>query len=204
METTMLFVALREFTSGLLNQLLVNLAGQDGQVWLEEFKKFLRRESCWVTTEAKKEMEKVKTYLRRLFVDETITVSANDETETFQGAGFVIGYVHSDYKRVVEPRPQMVATIYELVENGTFGQFLAGNPGRWIESQVVKFCHENRDRLRTDGHATFFELEGGFVALVRLYSGGLPSVYVRRFGPGIVWGAECRHRVVIPQQKLKF
>lgn len=48
METNMLFTALREFTTGLLNQLLVNLSGQDGQVWLEELKRFLRKEPCWV------------------------------------------------------------------------------------------------------------------------------------------------------------
>lgn len=47
MESTVLFTALREFTTGLLNQLLVNLAGQDGQTWHTEFKKFLRRERCW-------------------------------------------------------------------------------------------------------------------------------------------------------------
>lgn len=46
-DNTMLFKALREFTSGLLNQLLVNLAGQEGQIWLEELKKFLRKERCW-------------------------------------------------------------------------------------------------------------------------------------------------------------
>ena len=50
MGNTMLFTALREFTTGLLNQLLVNLSGQDGQTWLEEFKKFLRRETCWIET----------------------------------------------------------------------------------------------------------------------------------------------------------
>ncbi len=51
MEHTVLFTALREFTTGLLHQLLVNLSGQDGQMWLGEFKKFLRKESCWVPRE---------------------------------------------------------------------------------------------------------------------------------------------------------
>jgi len=50
MESTVLFTALREFTTGLLNQLLVNLAGQEGQIWLREFKRFLRKEPCWVMT----------------------------------------------------------------------------------------------------------------------------------------------------------
>ncbi len=33
---------------GLLNQLLTNLEGENGEEWLKEFKKFLRKESCWV------------------------------------------------------------------------------------------------------------------------------------------------------------
>ncbi len=50
MDNTMLFKALREFNSGLLNHLIVNLAGEDGERWLREFKKFLRKEACWVVS----------------------------------------------------------------------------------------------------------------------------------------------------------
>jgi hypothetical protein len=42
--------ALREFTTGPLNQLIVNLGGQDGEQWEQELKKFLRKESCWSNT----------------------------------------------------------------------------------------------------------------------------------------------------------
>ena len=69
METTMLFTALREFTTGLLNQLLVNLAGHDGKIWLEEFKKFLRREVCWPDENLKKllaEREELKSRISEL------------------------------------------------------------------------------------------------------------------------------------------
>ena len=45
---TMLSNALRDFTAGPLNQLLVNLAGQDSARWEEQFKHFLRQEPCWV------------------------------------------------------------------------------------------------------------------------------------------------------------
>ncbi len=44
---TMLSKALREFTTGPLNQLIVNLGGQNGSRWEEELKKFLRKEPCW-------------------------------------------------------------------------------------------------------------------------------------------------------------
>ena len=33
---------------GLLNQLFTNLAGEQGAEWLTEFKKFLRKEKCWM------------------------------------------------------------------------------------------------------------------------------------------------------------
>jgi len=44
---TMLSKALREFTAGPLNQLIVNLGGQDGDQWEQELKQFLRKEPCW-------------------------------------------------------------------------------------------------------------------------------------------------------------
>ena len=43
----MLSKALREFITGPLNQLIVNLGGQEGDQWEEELKKFLRKEPCW-------------------------------------------------------------------------------------------------------------------------------------------------------------
>ena len=43
----MLSKVLREFTTGPLNQLIVNLGGQEGDQWEEELKKFLRKEPCW-------------------------------------------------------------------------------------------------------------------------------------------------------------
>ena len=49
---TMLSKALREFTTGPLNQLIVNLGGQEGDQWEEELKKFLRKEPCWTNGQA--------------------------------------------------------------------------------------------------------------------------------------------------------
>lgn len=46
---TMLSKALRKFTTGPLNQLIVNLSGQNGHQWEGELKKFLRKEPCWVS-----------------------------------------------------------------------------------------------------------------------------------------------------------
>ena len=44
---TILSKALREFTTGPLNQLIVNLGGQDGDQWEQQLKRFLRKEPCW-------------------------------------------------------------------------------------------------------------------------------------------------------------
>lgn len=44
---TILSKALREFTTGPLNQLIVNLGGQDGDQWEQQLKQFLRKEPCW-------------------------------------------------------------------------------------------------------------------------------------------------------------
>lgn len=49
----MLSEALREIR-GLLNQLLTNLEGDDGAVWLVELKKFLRKEKTWTGEVAEK------------------------------------------------------------------------------------------------------------------------------------------------------
>ncbi len=40
--------ALREFITGPLNQLIVNLGGQNGDHWEQQFKQFLRKEPCWI------------------------------------------------------------------------------------------------------------------------------------------------------------
>ena len=44
--------ALQDFT-GLLKQLLTNLLGNDADTWGTEFKKFLRKEPCWTSGDAK-------------------------------------------------------------------------------------------------------------------------------------------------------
>jgi hypothetical protein len=44
---TMLSKALREFITGPLNQLIVNIGGQDSDQWEQQFKQFLRKEPCW-------------------------------------------------------------------------------------------------------------------------------------------------------------
>ncbi len=205
MDNTMLFKALREFTSGLLNQLLVNLAGEDGQTWLDEFKKFLRQEPCWVG--------KVKTYLRRLYETEVIAIGATDGTETLAQAGDVFtGWIDPDFKNweldspsvATSPMPVMVT---ELTKNGTFAEIYKSlgellDDLCFSQAQIKKFCVEHRSKLSTD-YGTFFLFKkhgNFFVADVRVLGGGRLRVRVRRFSFDGVWRAERGHRFVFPQQ----
>ncbi len=58
MKNVVLSAALREIR-GLWNQLLINLEGEQGDEWLQEFKRFLRKEECWIkAVEAKTETVK--------------------------------------------------------------------------------------------------------------------------------------------------
>ena len=72
---TMLSKALREFTTGPLNQLIVNLGGQEGDRWEEELKKFLRKETCWSNGQVAKVAEP-KTKPSILALVSTVVVSA--------------------------------------------------------------------------------------------------------------------------------
>ncbi len=193
MEETMLFKALREFTTGLLNQLLVNLAGQEGQMWLDEFKKFLRRETCWV-----------QNFLRRLFETEKIVVGATDGTETFNGSDIFGDRVYGETLPAGTPTLAVNAAVYEQIVDGKFIQVL-GSLGetrpRWKNAgQVLHFSRDHRDKLRTDGYATFFELEGSFVAYVCFDVVGQLEVGINPLSLDYVWLAGFRHLFVSPQQ----
>lgn len=153
------------------------------------------------------EVAEAKVYLKRLFESEIITVAATDGTETLRGSGLFPGGVYGVTLPVPE-RPVLTvltnAIIHELVEDGKFAEFfgsLGESQPRWKgESQVVAFVRGHKDKLRDGGCATFFELEGGFVAVVRFDDNGLLRVYVYVFSLGIVWDAEYEDRVVSPQQ----
>jgi len=73
---TMLSKALREFTTGPLNQLIVNLGGDDGDRWDEEFKRFLRKEPCWNATQVVQTAEDPKIVIDWIAVYRTLGLEA--------------------------------------------------------------------------------------------------------------------------------
>ena len=78
---TILGRALREFTTGPLNQLIVNLGGHDGDQWEQQLKRFLRKEPCWIFTNNIELEEHIKA------VEESMMIKI-DRTEPFNLAQF--------------------------------------------------------------------------------------------------------------------
>ena len=202
----MLRKALWGFLRPLLQLVTNMLSPEVGAEWEEELKKFNRREPCWVVTAkaaVAKKAEETKVYLRRLF--SAVPVGAADGTETFAnsplfGNGARVYGTTLPVAEVPTLTPATTAGVSELVENGKFVEFLGSPEGvrpRWNQSQVCDFARTHPDKLRKGGYATFFELEGGFVAGVLFDGRGRLGVRVRGLSIGSAWSAECRHRVVL-------
>ena len=93
-----------------------------------------------------------------------------------------------------------------MVKDGTFKQLFGSLEGDvaklcFTQTQIKNFVKKHRNWLRTDGYGTFFlfqSKEKFFVADVHVLSDGL-HVYVYEFEDSFVWGAEDRHRLVVPQ-----
>jgi hypothetical protein len=101
-----------------------------------------------------------------------------------------------------QPTKKALANVYELVKDGTFQQFLqTDNLDKlvWEWEQVVVFCQDHRDWLRTEGYAILFPPKGNVVAYVLFDNAGPLLARVRRLSDGVVWDAGSRYRVVLPQ-----
>ena len=148
------------------------------RVWLEALRDVLDGKAEIVVKVVTEKAKEMKTYLRRL------------------------------YERQIIKLGQIVFTIYEMVEDGTFSQIF-GSLGEDLNQlafasreQVDEFCRVHRDKLRTGGYATFFlykEGENFLVAGVYVDDDGGLGVRVYLLECGRVGHAEYRHRVVVPQ-----
>ncbi len=153
-----------------------------------------------------------ETILKPLYVGEEIVVSETDGSETMANASQVFtGYLDPDFKNWGTDQPYCATnaqsvTVYEMCENATFADMFGSlgadlNQLCMTQSQIIKFCVDNRNKLRTQGYATFFLFKANgeyFVAYVLVDSGWLEA-YVHRFDYSRVWIADDRHRVVVPQ-----
>lgn len=162
MYNSMLFKELREFTTGLLNQLLVNLAGEDGQSWLDEFKKFLRREPCWVGP-----------YLRRVWKFTLGAIDGKDvPPKRLNGwEGFCTGMglnFSPDFEKFgiifsgIAPETEIVGD--DLIKNCLFGEFLGKMPSdiekkRLLGSQLLAICRDSQKKINALRKRGFFGRE---------------------------------------------
>ncbi len=148
--------------------------------------------------------------LKRLFADRAIELVATDGKETLAKAKtvFAAGIYGATKRGVCKATPKVLLAVYEMIKDGTFGQIFGGfgeNLKRfcWTESQIVAFCRDHHDLLRTEGYGTFFLFEGEnggfFVAFVFVHDDGRLYVFVRPLMYAYVWYAKYAHRVVVPQ-----
>ena len=118
-------------------------------------------------------------------------------------------YLRRLYETEVIKIGDMVFRVYEMIEDGSFADIYK-SVGELLDDlcfesreQIDEFCRVHRDKLRTDGYATFFlfKVDGNFfVASVHVDDDGRLHVFVYEFSFDYVWLAEFGLRFVIPQQ----
>lgn len=194
--------------AGAITDFFEKLAGHDGTRWLTEFKRFLRKEPCWVVAELV-----ASSVLRLISGGKQIIILATTGTKTIASATDVFTWgIDSDFKNwgldVVEPaKPDTPVEVHEMIADGDF-KTIFGSLGRnldelcFTQEQIIVFVQNHKKWLRTDGCSTFFPFKVGnefFVAYVYLFAGGRPRAYVNRFSSGFVWSGASRPRIVVPQ-----
>lgn len=207
----MLSKALREFHSGPLHQLLVNLGGKEGAMWEAELNKFNRRETSW---------PKTNPYLCKI---PNGTLPATDGQRTMFGAKENFpGCFDGDYANWGTNVPgkatsEMPFEVYELAKDGTFAQIFGGFTRPlgelcWEQDKILAFVEFHPELLHPQGHGTFFlfkvkfdentenEREEFFVANVDRSGDGQLEAHVRQLSLDGVWRAGYRGRFVVPQQ----
>ena len=104
---------------------------------------------------------------------EGVPIAPSSGTETFRSSGVFPGGAYGVKMPAPSGRPTgpTLATVHKQKTDGRFLQIF-GELGEerlcWQESQVVAFCRDHPEKLRTGGYGTFFEMDGGFVAGVAL------------------------------------
>lgn len=124
------------------------------------------------------------------------------------------GYIDSDFvnwslDEPDDPTGPQEMQVDELVVDGRLKVIFEGygvllNRLCLTQNQIKRFCTEYRGDLRTEGYATFFltkrKKDGKFfVVYVRFGDWVRLEVSVDPLEHGYVWGAEGRHRIVLPQ-----
>jgi hypothetical protein len=122
----------------------------------------------------------------------------------------LFSYIDSDFNNLTGLDATFNEQNFEVLEmdkDATFKEiFTQPEKMAMTQDQILSFVENHKDKLRTNGYATFFLLKNNedfFVVFVYLYDDGRLEVYVSPFSYGSVWRAGGRHRVVVPQLTLE-
>ena len=192
---TMLSKALREFTTGPLNQLIVNLGSQEGDQWEEELKKFLRKEPCWSNGQVA-QVTQPKTKPSILELVSTIVVSATTAKlvakekfviNTKRNAPVKISYLGDNFKawflngdgKTEDPISEQTLRYHKLRQSSVDGPIIAELGGEAkaettlseMFSLMEKQKHGEDGVLLNNGWANIFYIKGsaGVLRAVAVY-----------------------------------
>lgn len=196
---TMLSKALREFTTGPLNQLIVNLGSQEGDQWEEELKKFLRKEPCWSNGQVA-QVTQPKTKPSILELVSTIVVSATTAKlvakekfviNTKRNAPVKISYLGDNFKawflngdgKTEDPISEQTLRYHKLRQSSVDGPIIAELGGEAkaettlseMFSLMEKQKHGEDGVLLNNGWANIFYIKdsAGVLRAVRVFWDGV-------------------------------
>lgn len=185
--------------------IMEKMLGSNGDNWFVEFKKFLRREKCWMDVV-------VEPFLKLIYADTTLVIKAKTGERTiFQIKDLFTWGIGSDFvdygaDEEGSATEDTEVDVYELAKDGDFSDIYGSLPFDLsqlclTQDQIIGFVEEHRNRLSPNS-ATFFLFQSNneyFVASVVVLSDGRLNACVDRFGNVNPWGAERRHRFVVPR-----
>ncbi|MFH1608977.1 MAG: hypothetical protein ABH951_03120 [Patescibacteria group bacterium] len=200
---------LNEITGYKVAGLTIDLMSKlrDGVIDVEELERFVT-----LSPKERKKFfgEKEESILKLISTGENLKLDACDGKKTIYDSKDVFAWKDDDFKnwKVNTTGPataEISADIYEMAKDATFAEMFSslGDLHKLCltQSQILNFIAKHKNWLRTEGYGTFFLFKANgnfFVASVNVNSDGL-SVHVIRLEDDIVWNAEGRHRIVIPQ-----
>lgn len=151
--------------------------------------------------------------VKRILEGKQIVIRETDGKEILAEASKLFpGWLDPDFKNYGTNVPGLATKetpveVYEMVEDGDFKRIFGGfnvslDQLCLTQHQIKAFVQDHRDKLRTDGYATFFLFKVGsefFVARVDVDDDGRLGACVDRVSIGHVWCAVHRRRLVVPQ-----
>ena len=153
--------------------------------------------------------------LKRLYSDDTITISAVDGSKTITNSKDVFKLWIDPYfedwnlNKPDQATSEIKIQVYEMTQNANLKQMFSSlndclDKLCLTQHQIAEFCAKDQKYLRQNCRPTFFlfKVDGEyFVADVYVYLDGL-FVIVHSFENSNTWGGKFHHRLVVPQPKV--